>query len=159
LTTQLSRVSYTATEGKNIATENNRPPTALEEQRLLVPEQVRQDIKKAIRDAYEHGYRGQQLVQELSLFILSEMLAGNIQPDIAREARGYVEIVLTSITAQALAEADKANGTSAVAKQLAEARKKIGRTRPQYLLDEDEDGNATMTVELVNAEESDSGHS
>lgn len=125
-----------------------RAPTALEETRLLIPEKVRAGIRQAIMDAMAQGYKGQRIVQEVSMFILAELLAGNIQPDVAREARGYVEILLTSITAQALQEKEEDDSPLSVAKAIADARSKMGKVRPKYLLDDQGDHEVSLTIEM-----------
>lgn len=121
--------------------------TALEETQELVPAVTRARIKQALLEAFQRGLRGQSLVQEVTMLIIAEALAGNANPEMLKAIQPFVEVLLTSVTAQGLAEKsdEKDTGPSALARRLADSRKKMGAVRPNYMLT-DGGGETTITM-------------
>lgn len=113
--------------------------TALEETQELVPAVTRDRIKQALLGAFQRGLRGQALVQEVTMLIIAEALAGNANPEMLKAVQPFVEVLLTSVTAQGLAEktSERDASPSALARRLADSRKKMGAVRPNYMLSDD----------------------
>lgn len=73
------------------------------------------------------------------MLIIAEALAGNANPEMLKAVQPFVEVLLTSVTAQGLAEktSERDASPSALARRLADSRKKMGAVRPNYMLSDD----------------------
>jgi hypothetical protein len=95
-----------------------------------VPVEVREEIKGRLLEAEMHGY---EKFIAAAQYIMAEVLAGQIPPDVAKEARAYLELILTAISAKNIVEAKNGQGTlpttSAVAEQLKAAQSKAKKMR------------------------------
>lgn len=88
----------------------------------VVPEAVREAIKEKLLEAEMHGY---DTFIASAQYIMAELLAGQIPPDVAKEARAYLELILTAISAKNIVEAKTgklAPTAGTVAAQLREAK-------------------------------------
>lgn len=99
--------------------------------RREVPEKVRQTIKRKILEASAHGY--DEFIT-VSQYILAELLAGNISPGIAKEARALLELIMTAITAKQITKKGGQKPQRDIAKDLEKARKLAKAQRPSLEL-------------------------
>lgn len=90
--------------------------------RQEVPPEVRRRIKDRILTAALDDFEDYLVLVNS---IIADILAGDIHPDVAKEARAYLELALTAITAKALQDGNN-SGSSAVTARIAGIRKKRG---------------------------------
>lgn len=101
--------------------------------RETVPEHVRQHLKEKILEAAIDGFDD---FLDVTVAITAEILSGNIHPEIAKEARSYLELALTAVTAKAMQEGGRPRESTNT--RLAAVRKKRGKLpspRPEITLD------------------------
>ena len=94
-----------------------------------VPQDVRDGIKAKLLEAQMHGY---ETFIDSAQYIMTELLAGNIHPDVAKESRAYLELILTAISAKNIVEAKTGKElptAGSVAAQLAAAKKKAKKMK------------------------------
>ena len=112
-----------------------------------VPENVREDIKNHLLKAHVEGMDG---FIEATQYIISQLISGNIAPDVATAAKGYMELMFTAISAKLIHEKEeKVASPSTVMSRVAEAKKRSKKMIPQYTLDVDEDGTVKATAEII----------
>jgi hypothetical protein len=73
----------------------------------------------------------------VSMGIIARILSGDIHPEMAKEARSYLELCLTALTAKAMQEgnAKEGNGISARIAAAQKARAKLPAPVPEFTLD------------------------
>ena len=101
--------------------------------RETVPDHVRQHLKEKILEAAIDGFED---FLDVTVAITAEILSGNIHPEIAKEARSYLELALTAVTAKAMQ--DNGRPRESTNTRLAAVRKKRGKLpapRPEITLD------------------------
>lgn len=89
-----------------------------------VPQEVREGIKSKLLQAEMHGY---DTFINSAQYIMTELLAGKIPPDVAKEARAYLELILTAVSAKHIVEAKTGKDlptNATVSAQLNAAKKK-----------------------------------
>jgi hypothetical protein len=96
-----------------------------------VPKNVRKNIQAALLEAQMHGY---DTYINCAQYIMTELIAGNIHPEIAKESRAYLELILTAISAKQIAEAKQGltsgkSANSSVAEQLSKAKRKAKKMK------------------------------
>ena len=102
-----------------------------------VPESVREEIKGHLLKAHIEGMDG---FIEATQYIIAQLISGNIAPDVANAAKGYMELLFTAVSAKLIHEREEKNATpSSVMARVAEAQKRGRKMIPQYTLDVDED--------------------
>lgn len=90
--------------------------------RQTVPPEVRERIKELVLEASIDGFDD---FLQVTVNITAEILAGDIHPEVAKEARSYLELALTAVTAKAMQDAAKPEGSTTNAR-LARARARRG---------------------------------
>ena len=78
--------------------------------RQHVPSDVREKIKETILTAAIEDF---DAFLQVTVDITAELLAGNIHPEIAKAARAYLELALTAVTANAMAQKDRVSESNA----------------------------------------------
>tara|TARA_Y100000401_G_scaffold108678_1_gene104152 strand:+ start:5184 stop:5594 length:411 start_codon:yes stop_codon:yes gene_type:complete len=112
-----------------------------------VPESVREEIKGHLLKAHIEGMDG---FIEATQYIIAQLISGNIAPDVANAAKGYMELLFTAVSAKLIHEREEKNATpSSVMARVAEAQKRGRKMIPQYTLDVDEDGKVSTSAEMV----------
>ena len=112
-----------------------------------VPARVRKEIREHLLRAHVEGMDGFIAATQ---YILAQLISGNIAPDIANAAKGYMELLLTAISAKMIHEREAQDASpSNVMARVAEAHKKGKKMIPQYTLDVEEDGTLRATAEIV----------
>lgn len=112
-----------------------------------VPESVREEIKGHLLKAHIEGMDG---FIEATQYIIAQLISGNIAPDVANAAKGYMELLFTAVSAKLIHEREEKNATpSSVMARVAEAQKRGRKMIPQYTLDVDEDGKVSTSAEIV----------
>ena len=99
--------------------------------RREVPEEVRERIKQQLLEASIEGY--DEFIQ-VSAYIVAQLVGGEISPGIAKEARSYLELIMTAITAKQITNKGKEATAVNVSKDLEKARKKAKKLRPNLEL-------------------------
>lgn len=82
-------------------------PTEFELYRQLIPSHIREELKTRILVTAITDLNG---FVELTKYLAAEVAAGNIPPSIAKEMRGYMELMMTAVMAQM--NKDKGEGTA-----------------------------------------------
>tara|TARA_R110002096_G_scaffold43109_2_gene116162 strand:+ start:665 stop:1024 length:360 start_codon:yes stop_codon:yes gene_type:complete len=90
--------------------------------RQEVPADVRENIKNRILEAALDDFEDYLLLVNS---IIADILAGDIHPEVAKEARAYLELALTAITAKSMQDAGK-GGSAEVTARISGIRKKRG---------------------------------
>lgn len=112
-----------------------------------VPEKVRDEIKDHLIRAHVEGMDG---FIEATQYIIAQLMSGNIAPDVANAAKGYMELMFTAVSAKMIHEKESSSASpSAVMARVAEAQRRSKKMIPQYTLDVEEDGTVRATAELV----------
>ena len=112
-----------------------------------VPAKVREEIREHLLQAHVEGMDG---FIEATQYILAQLISGNIAPDIANSAKGYMELLFTAISAKMIHERESRTARpSDVMARVAEAHKRGKKMIPQYTLDVEEDGTIKATAEIV----------
>ena len=112
-----------------------------------VPADVREEIKNHLLRAHVEGMDG---FIEATQYIVSQLLSGNIAPDVASAAKGYMELMFTAVSAKMIHERESQNATpSNVMSRVAEAHKRSKKMIPQYTIDVEEDGTIHTKAEIV----------
>ncbi len=112
-----------------------------------VPAKVREEIRGHLLKAHVEGMDG---FIEATQYILAQLISGNIAPDIANAAKGYMELLFTAISAKMIHEReDNSASPSSVMARVAEAHKRGKKMIPQYTIDVEEDGTIKATAEIV----------
>jgi len=112
-----------------------------------VPAKVREDIKDHLIRAHIDGMDG---FIEATQYIIAQLMSGNIAPEVANAAKGYMELMFTAVSAKIIHEKESsAASPSAVMARVAEAQRRSKKMIPQYTLDVEEDGTVRATAELV----------
>lgn len=112
-----------------------------------VPAKVREEIRGHLLKAHVEGMDG---FIEATQYILAQLISGNIAPDIANAAKGYMELLFTAISAKMIHEReDNSASPSSVMARVAEAHKRGKKMIPQYTIDVEEDGTIRATAEIV----------
>ncbi len=112
-----------------------------------VPAKVREDIKDHLIRAHIDGMDG---FIEATQYIIAQLMSGNIAPEVANAAKGYMELMFTAVSAKMIHEKESsAASPSAVMARVAEAQRRSKKMIPQYTLDVEEDGTVRATAELV----------
>ena len=112
-----------------------------------VPSHVREEIKEHLLRAHVEGMDG---FIEATQYIVSQLLSGNIAPDVANAAKGYMELMFTAVSAKMIHEREeKSASPSTVMARVAEAQRRSKKMIPQYTLDVEEDGTVRATVDMV----------
>ena len=62
-----------------------------------VPAKVREDIKNKLLEAHVNGMDG---FIEATQYIIAQLVSGNIAPEVATAAKGYMELMFTAISAK-----------------------------------------------------------
>jgi hypothetical protein len=102
--------------------------------RETVPEEVRLEIKDQILTAAVDGFED---FLQVTQNITASILCGDIHPEVAKEARAYLELALTAVTAKAMEDKAKGSNTT-VNTRLAAVRKKRGALpapQPEFTID------------------------
>lgn len=121
----------------------NDNPSALADLRQQVPEEIRLAIRNTLLSNRVAGY---EEFNELCVAIMAELFAGNISPETAQVAKGYAELLFTSISAQRIAEAQKAASPKSLVDELRESSQRAKRMRPQFTLEDHGDGSFDMSA-------------
>ena len=126
-----------------------KPPdmSALADLRQQVPDHIRQEIRNVLLSANVGGY---DAFNELCIRIMAELFAGNISPEVATAAKGYAELLFTSLAAKQIQEA-KQDQPATLAEALAEASRKAKKIKPSFTLEDHGDGSYSMDAELTPA--------
>lgn len=112
-----------------------------------VPAKVREEIRDHLLKAHVEGMDG---FIEATQYIISQLISGNIAPDVATAAKGYMELMFTAISAKLIHEKEeKAASPSTIMARVAEAQKRSKKMIPQYTIDVEEDGTVRTTAEIV----------
>ena len=112
-----------------------------------VPSHVREEIKEHLLRAHVEGMDG---FIEATQYIVPQLLSGNIAPDVANAAKGYMELMFTAVSAKMIHEREeKSASPSTVMARVAEAQRRSKKMIPQYTLDVEEDGTVRATVDMV----------
>ena len=112
-----------------------------------VPAQVREDIKNHLLKAHIEGMDG---FIEATQYIISQLISGNIAPDVANAAKGYMELMFTAISAKMIHEREeKSASPTTVMARVAEAQKRSKKMIPQYTIDVEEDGTVRTNAEMI----------
>jgi len=112
-----------------------------------VPSHVREEIKEHLLRAHVEGMDG---FIEATQYIVSQLLSGNIAPDVANAAKGYMELMFTAVSAKMIHEKDSSRSSASdVMSRVAEAHKRSKKMIPQYTLDVEEDGTVRATAEII----------
>jgi hypothetical protein len=112
-----------------------------------VPEKVRDEIKDHLIRAHVEGMDG---FIEATQYIIAQLMSGNIAPDVANAAKGYMELMFTAVSAKMIHEKESSTANpSTVMARVAEAQRRSKKMIPQYTLDVEEDGTVRATAELV----------
>ncbi len=112
-----------------------------------VPAKVREEIKDHLIRAHVDGMDG---FIEATQYIIAQLMSGNIAPEVANAAKGYMELMFTAVSAKMIHEKESnAASPSAVMARVAEAQRRSKKMIPQYTLDVEEDGTVRATAELV----------
>lgn len=128
-----------------------RPKTSngstLEDFYKHVPAKVREDIRNKLLEASVNGMDG---FIEATQYIIAQLISGNIAPDVATAAKGYMELMFTAISAKMIhdRESGKASPSSVMAR-VAEAKQRSKKMIPQYTIDVEEDGTVSTNAEIV----------
>jgi hypothetical protein len=99
-----------------------------------VPEDVRNRIKEDILAASIDGFDS---FLEVTVGITASILSGEIHHEVAKEARSFLELALTAVTAKALQQGGPKD-TGGVSARLAAVRAKRGRLpapQPEFTID------------------------
>lgn len=88
--------------------------------REVIPEEVRQDIKDKLLQAKMEGY---ETFIATTQYILAEMVGGNIPPEIAKECRAYLELLMTAVAAKTIVEHGKKGTAAELHKSIQEAQR------------------------------------
>ncbi len=102
--------------------------------RETVPEDVRQAIKDQILAAAVDGFED---FLQVTQNITASILCGDIHPEVAKEARSYLELALTAVTAKAMQDRSK-QGDKNITGRIAAVRKKRGALpapQPEFTID------------------------
>ena len=91
--------------------------------RSEVPEELREKIRNDLLAAKVNGFDD---FLNVSMGIVGYLLAGDIHPEVAREARSYLELCLTAVTAKAMKDSGATVTTSLTEKRIARANKSRG---------------------------------
>jgi hypothetical protein len=112
-----------------------------------VPLDIRDEIKGYLLKAHIEGMDG---FIEATQYIIAQLISGNIAPEVANAAKGYMELLFTAVSAKMIHEKESKDATpSNVMARVAEAHKRSKKMIPQYTIDVEEDGTVTSTAELV----------
>ncbi len=112
-----------------------------------VPVEVREQIKAQLLRAHIEGLDG---FIEATQYIIAQLVSGNIAPEVANSAKGYMELLFTAVSAKMIHEReDKSATPSNVMARVAEAHKRSKKMIPQYTIDVEEDGTVNTSAALV----------
>ncbi len=112
-----------------------------------VPADVREDIKGYLLRAHIEGMDG---FIEATQYIIAQLVAGNIAPEVANSAKGYMELLFTAVSAKLIHEKESKDATpSNVMARVAQAHKRSKKMIPQYTIDVEEDGTVRGTAEII----------
>jgi len=126
-------------------------PSTLEDFYKHVPAEVREEIKGQILKAYISDMDG---FIEATQYIIAQLLCGNIAPDVANSAKGYMELLFTAVSAKLIHEREAKNATpSNVMARVADAQRRGRKMIPRYTVDVDEAGAVTTEATLVGRED------
>lgn len=127
--------------------EKHSSGSTLEDFYKHVPSDVREEIKNHLLRAHVDGMDG---FIEATQYIISQLMSGNIAPDVATAAKGYMELMFTAVSAKMIheREASKASPSNVMAR-VAEAQKRSKKMIPQYTIDVEADGTILTTAEII----------
>jgi len=132
---------------------SNRKPakssdgSTLEDFYKHVPATVREEIKNKLLQAHVEGMDG---FIETTQYIIAQLMSGNIAPNVANAAKGYMELMFTAISAKMIHEREEGSASaSSVMARVAEAQKRSKKMIPQYTIDVEEDGTVKTNAEIV----------
>lgn len=91
--------------------------------RREVDEAVREEIRDKLLTAKVNGFED---FLDVSMGIVSHLLAGDIHPDVAKEARSYLELCLTAVTAKTMKDRSGGAEAGSVTARIARANKARG---------------------------------
>tara|TARA_S200002703_G_scaffold35810_2_gene30898 strand:+ start:1695 stop:2105 length:411 start_codon:yes stop_codon:yes gene_type:complete len=112
-----------------------------------VPSKVREDIKNKLLEAHVNGMDG---FIEATQYIIAQLISGNIAPEVANAAKGYMELMFTAVSAKMIHDNESGSAKpSSVMSRVAEAKKRSKRMIPQYTIDVEEDGTVKTSAEIV----------
>tara|TARA_R100001594_G_scaffold140280_1_gene185315 strand:+ start:2805 stop:3215 length:411 start_codon:yes stop_codon:yes gene_type:complete len=127
----------------------SKPPSSstLEDFYKHVPADVRKEIRAHLLKAHVEGMDG---FIEATQYILAQLISGNIAPDVATAAKGYMELMFTAISAKLIHEREeKSANPSTVMARVAEAQRRGKKMIPQYTIDVEEDGTVKTKAEII----------
>lgn len=127
----------------------SRPLTPLEETQLSIPETERQRVARVITEALER-HQGHKTIQQICGIIVADLIRGNISPGIANAAKPYVEMLLTSITAEAMSQR---GSNKTLSQTIHEARRVLPPAGVRTVFDVSPDGEATAVLVPLGREE------
>ena len=105
--------------------------------RQEMTEEAREEIRDLLLTAKVNGF---DEFLEVSMAITARIISGEIHPEVAKEARSYLELCLAAITAKALQEGGRKKGLSEVDQRIAEvARKRKALPEPTFEITIDAD--------------------
>ncbi len=120
---------------------------AFEDYRKDIPEDVRTAMKTHILEAEMGGY---DALIETSTYILAQLVGGDISPQVAQEARAYLELIMTSISAKLLVQRAEGGSAHDLIESLQRAKKDAKRHKRLLLIDQPLDG---IEIEMKQAGE------
>jgi hypothetical protein len=95
--------------------------------RETIPQHERERLKELVLEASLNGFES---FLDTTMAITAEIIAGNVHPAVAREARAYLELAMAAVTAKVLQDkADRSSGKGEVSARLSAVRQKTNKTQ------------------------------
>lgn len=118
--------------------------------RETIPVEVREALKQKLLEAKMQGY--DEFI-DVASFIMANTLSLDIPVDVAKECRGYMELIFTAIAARNLEAKNKEASPGTLAAKLRKDRRAGQKLRPQIQLTQTLDGDVLGDISLVQGRE------